>query len=57
MKVTQYNKSKLGNLLLTLKTALSPRVPKLKRKTLAQIDNYNTFHKRQSEFIRIIKNK
>lgn len=55
MKIKHYQKNKLGNVLHTIKIALSPSTPKNKRKTLAQVHNRNTFRKRQAKLLEILK--
>lgn len=56
MQVKTYNRSKLYNIVHTIGVALSPRVPKFKRRTLAQLQNRNVFDERQKQVMNIIKN-
>ena len=55
LKVKHYQNSQLGNYLLTLKTALSPRIPKSKRKTLAQMCKNHNFYLKQKALLTLIR--
>ena len=55
LTIKHYQRSKLGNAILTFKVAMSPRVPKAKRKTLAQICKNHDFYLKQKALLTFIR--